>query len=90
MPGHYIVAVPGVKTKCGGKQPHTGPYGRKVKWGVCILMSIFFGWLGVDRFMVGHIGMGLFKLLTFGGLGIWWFIDIILFATKQVQGVEWE
>ena len=55
-----------------------------------IILSIFFGILGVDRFYVGHTGLGLLKLFTFGGCYMWWFIDIILFATKNVNYVKWE
>jgi len=45
-------------------------------------MSIFFGQLGVDRFIMGHVGLGILKLITFGGFGIRWIIDVILIATK--------
>ena len=50
-----------------------------------ILLSIFIGTLGVDRFYVGDVGLGIGKLLTAGGCGIWWLIDIFLIvdATKQ-------
>ncbi len=72
---------------CGGKQPVERV--KKVNWVLCLIMSIFLGWLGVDRFIMGHIGLGILKLLTIGGLGLWWLIDIILVAAKLVHGVEW-
>ncbi|MFH1209448.1 MAG: TM2 domain-containing protein [archaeon] len=55
---------------------------KKVNWILVLVMSIIFGWLGVDRFIMNKIGTGLLKLFTLGGLGIWWIIDIILIATK--------
>lgn len=43
---------------------------------VALLLSIFTGTLGIDRFYVGDIGQGIGKLITGGACGIWWFIDL--------------
>jgi TM2 domain-containing membrane protein YozV len=63
---------------------------KKVNWILALIMSIIFGWIGVDRFIMGHVGLGILKLLTLGGCGIWWLIDLILIATKhEFKDVEW-
>ena len=51
---------------------------------VALLLSLFLGVLGIDRFYTGQIGLGIGKLLTGGGCGIWALIDLILFATRKV------
>ena len=40
-----------------------------------LLVSIFLGTLGIDRFMLGETGMGILKLLTAGCCGILTIID---------------
>ena len=40
-----------------------------------LIISIFVGHLGIDRFMLGQTGLGIAKLLTCGGFGFWTIID---------------
>ncbi|MDY4042427.1 MAG: TM2 domain-containing protein [Evtepia sp.] len=52
---------------------------------IAIILSIFLGQLGIDRFYIGDTGLGIGKLLTCGGCGIWAIVDwfLITKATKE-------
>lgn len=57
-----------------------------------LLYSILLGFLGLDRFSIGHTGTAIGKLLTLGGLGIWWIVDIVLLITGNLMpedGSNW-
>jgi TM2 domain-containing membrane protein YozV len=66
------------------------------KWGIVqtlqfndpttsLIVSLLGGTLGIDRFLIGDTGLGVGKLLTCGGLGIWAIIDwfMIMGATRE-------
>jgi TM2 domain-containing membrane protein YozV/ribosomal protein L40E len=71
-----------VCVKCGAGLASTA---EGKSWFVALLLSIFVGYFGVDRFYLGKIGTGVLKLITMGGLGLWWLIDIILIATDNMK-----
>jgi len=50
------------------------------------------GFLGMDRFCLGQTGTAVGKLLTMGGVGVWWIIDVILLITNNLlpeDGSNW-
>ncbi|MCJ1356649.1 MAG: hypothetical protein MMC33_006644 [Icmadophila ericetorum] len=52
------------------------------------ILNVFLGGLGVDQFYAGHIGYGVGKLLTAGGLGIWWVIDVYRWGAGGYYGTN--
>ena len=59
-----------------------------VDWTTLLILSVLLGALGVDRFFSGHIGLGVLKLITLGGCGIWAIIDLIMIATGKFRDGE--
>ena len=52
---------------------------------IALVLSLLTGQLGIDRFFIGDTGLGIGKLITCGGLGIWAIIDwfLIMNATRE-------
>jgi len=57
----------------------------KANWWTTFILSLLFGWLGVDRFYLNSLSLGLLKLITGGGLGLWWFADLILLCANRMR-----
>lgn len=50
---------------------------------ISLVLSILLGGYGIDRIYIGEVGLGILKLLTCGGLGVWWLIDLFLIMERM-------
>lgn len=70
--------------KCGVKLARGGDK----DWVVALVLSLFAGSFGVDRFYLGYVGWGILKLVTLGACGVWWLIDLVLIAMNKLPDAQ--
>lgn len=68
----FMPGAPGMMPGMGA--PVAPPKDFVVAW----LLALFLGFLGVDRFYRGFVGLGILKLITCGGAGIWALVDLLI------------
>lgn len=71
-------------------KPNVAKRKSKYSWALTLVLCIIFGNLGVHRFYVGRIGTGFAQLFTFGGLGIWHFVDFIIILCGDFKDADGE
>jgi len=56
---------------------------------ISLILSLLVGYLGIDRFYVGDVGLGIIKLITCGGFGIWVIVDwFLIMGTTKTKNME--
>ena len=74
------------------EKPDFKPYApegvSKKKRVVALVLCVLFGWLGLHRFYVDKWQSGLVMMLTIGGFGLWYFIDLVWIIAGTFEDKE--
>ena len=78
-----------MQTQAAAKQPaKTKKFPRQRHFLAVFFISFMWGAFGADRMYLGKWGTGILKLVTFGGLGIWVIVDLILIMGGSMRDKE--
>jgi TM2 domain-containing membrane protein YozV len=66
--------------------PVEGTPTKSVK--LALVLSWLVGPFGVDRFYLGYVGLGILKLITFGGFGVWYVVDFLLIGMGKMKDAQ--
>lgn len=63
-------------------KPNSCSYHAHLHHSTALLLSIFLGFLGIDRIYLGYYAIGIIKMFSLGGLFVLWLIDVVLIALQ--------
>ncbi|HEY4100926.1 MAG TPA: TM2 domain-containing protein [Gemmatimonadales bacterium] len=55
---------------------------------VALILAVVLGVFGAHRFYLGRTRSAVLQILTLGGLGVWWFYDLVLVASGSMRDAE--
>nr|CDJ87240.1 TM2 domain containing protein [Haemonchus contortus] len=69
-------------------KPNACSYHAHLHHSTALLLSIFLGFLGIDRMYLGYYAVGIIKMFSLGGLFVLWLIDVVLIALQLLQPAD--
>jgi len=85
LTGHKLGLFKSIALKMMQKKIRKADESNNKNQVTALLLCIFLGGLGIHRFYLGYTWQGIVQLLTAGGLGIWWLIDLIRIITGDLK-----
>ncbi len=84
-----LIGIGSMKDASGQELARPAPVGTPQKTQTAtLILGMLLGMFGADRFYLGQTGLGVVKLLTCGGFGLWTMIDVILTGIGSMRDAE--